>query len=174
MVLHIDADTGDAEIDIGGDIVGYSAAQIILAVPSVVADRLTRRTPSVPRPQASPWIVAALHADQRPQSRGVEAAWDSVFYHSNSLGYIDNSHQSGRFRGPSTLSWYYPFDALDISDARKEAAMLDWWAVEDRVLTDLSAAHSNISRCVQAIDVHVWGHGTVRPVVGLHHPKTAC
>ena len=41
--------------------------------------------------------------------------------------------------------------------------------METKILTELVEVHPNIYEVVDAIDVHIWGHGTTRPTLGVHH-----
>ena len=139
-----------------------SADHVILAVPSRVAARLLEADLGL-RPDFAPWRVASLYVDQLPASRGLATAWDSVVYGSDSLGYVSNSHQSGRYSGPAVLTWYQP-----ITQGGPRPLLEAAWDEEaDRVLRDLAPAHEDLRARVHRLDVMHWGHGTVRPLVGL-------
>jgi hypothetical protein len=168
--LALEADPGDGSLyyEQSGQPMHLRSRHCILAVPSSVAGRLSGRKPGPVQPQASPWLVANLHCDRLPASVGVPHAWDNVLYGADSLGYVVNSHQTGSFGGPSTLTWFHAYCGSDLSAARTEAMASDWWSTEEQVLSELSQAHSDISSRVHRIDANIWGHGTVRPVPGLH------
>jgi glycine/D-amino acid oxidase-like deaminating enzyme len=144
------------------------ARHAVLAVPARVGDALTGRSGPEARPEATPWRVAALTVDRPPGGLGVPGAWDSVLHEGAGLGYVDSGHQRLRRGGPSVLSWYEP---LSRGAPREEARGLlaaTWEGEVDRVLTELSTAHPALRRSLLRADVMHWGHGTVRPSVGLH------
>jgi glycine/D-amino acid oxidase-like deaminating enzyme len=138
------------------------ARYVVLAVPRPVASRLLQ-VDLGPMPEFTPWRVASLHVDAPPASRGLAAAWDSVIYGGASLGYINNRHQSGGYGGPAVLTWYQP---LPDGDPRPLLAAT-WEEEADRVLRDLAPAHHDLRARVHRLDVMHWGHGTVRPLVGV-------
>lgn len=143
------------------------AKHAILAVPARVADLLTRREVVGPRPEATPWRVASLHVDSLPGGLGVGMAWDSVLHGGVGLGYVSSAHQR-LGGGPSVLSWYEPLSGMEPRAAARTLLASSWDAEIDRVLTDLGRAHPQLRRSLLRADVMHWGHGTVRPAVGLH------
>ncbi|MEC7984188.1 MAG: FAD-dependent oxidoreductase [Myxococcota bacterium] len=168
IVQSVDAQSGHVFFIEGKEQKTIRADHIILAIPSAVRANLLEQSWEN-LPQASPWIVAQIACKELPQSKsGCPYAWDNVLYGSESVGYIVNTHQRGNYGGPSTLSWYLPFYDVDLVKARKQAAKEDWWSIEDRILSEFSLSHRNATEAISRIDVNVWGHGTVRPEVGLH------
>jgi hypothetical protein len=160
------------------------ARRVILACPRFVAARLVapwrRQPPSfLPAFATSPWVVANLHVNTLPQSRGAPLAWDNVIYQSKSLGYVVATHQrlAARTQGPSVLSWYYPVDGADPKAEREKllaTSAADW---RDIVLADLRPAHFSFEKDVSQIEVLRWGHAMVRPspgfVFGPHRQQAA-
>ena len=167
VVRKVDAESGEVWFEQDGAVKGLQAQRVVLAVPSGVASRLTGLDRGEV-PDAAPWVVASLQVDALPQSRGLETAWDSVIYSSASLGYVTNSHQTASYGGPSVLTWYRPFVQAEVGDARRAAAALTWEGLAEEVLADLLPAHPDLRRRLQRLDGWIWGHGTVRPLVGLH------
>ena len=143
------------------------ADAVILAVPSLVADRLLERNLQTVI-ESSPWVVANIHCNSAPRSLGAVLAWDNVIYGARSLGYVVNTHQDLRSRSGSTLSWYLPHCETDLRTARINAAAWGWDSLERLIIDELSSVHQDIEAQIESIDVHIWGHGTTRPVVGLH------
>ena len=148
----------------------FQADHVVLAVPSFIADRLLKRSHQ-PTIESSPWVVANLHCTELPKSVGTAIAWDNVIYGAESLGYVVNTHQSLYQQNGGTLSWYYPHCDLNLAQARRAAAAWSWDSLETKILTELVEVHPNIYEVVDAIDVHIWGHGTTRPTLGLHHSE---
>lgn len=146
---------------------GIDAAAVILAVPTRVAARLAGR--SLDAPDHAPWRVAQLQVSRLPSARGVPTAWDSVVFPSASLGYITSTHQLGAYGGAGVLTWYEPLTG-DPAARRRELLDEDWGGLRDRVLDDLGPSHPDLLDCLERLDGWHWGHGTTRPVPGLHRP----
>lgn len=169
VVRAVEPDTGRVFYEHGGSLHQLDAQHVVLAVPQQVADRLTgERREGLP--DAAPWWVCSLWVDALPQSRGVSTAWDSVLLEGEGLGYVTNSHQSASYGGPSVLTWYRPLSELPVGEARRALAQLSWEEAQDQVLRELSPAHPDLRTVVRKLEGWRWGHGTVRPVVGLHTP----
>jgi hypothetical protein len=146
------------------------AEHAILAVPQYVARRLLAADPHADnrrRFRYAPWVVANLHLERRPVSRGFEQAWDNVLYESDSLGYVDAGHQVDSASGETVWTWYLP--VVDRDEPAARAVMLEapWERWRDLVMADLRRAHPDIEECVTRIDVHRWGHGMVKPLPGF-------
>ncbi len=144
-----------------------TAACVIAAIPTRVVSHLMDLG-DVMQPDLAPWRVAALQVDQPPRSRGVQVAWDSVLLHGEGLGYVSNAHQRGTYGGPSVLTYYEPLSTVGPAVGRQALLDSTWEQEVDRVLRDLAPAHPDLRRRISRIDVRHWGHGTTRPVVGLH------
>ncbi len=151
----------------GGEIRCIHSEYVIAAVPARIADRLVHRPVRALTPDFAPWRVANLHVHRLPSAEGVSTAWDSVLQDSTALGYVTSSHQSGRYQGPASLTWYEPLTGPEPGEARRSLSEDTWESIADRALTDLSRAHSDLRSCVHRVDALLWGHGTVRPVPGL-------
>lgn len=158
--------------------VGIEAAAVVLAVPTRLARRLLGVEGADGRfgaladpdlPDHAPWRVAQLHVSRLPAARGVATAWDSVMWGARSLGYVTSTHQLGGYGGPAVLTWYEPLTG-DVGAARRALVGETWEAARDRVLDDLAPAHPDLLDVLERLDVWHWGHGTTRPVVGLHRP----
>jgi len=139
---------------------------VVLAVPTPIADRLLGHA-ARPTPTAAPWRVGVLHCSAPPASHGVPLAWDSVVYGTPDLGAISNAHQLGVFGGPTVLTWYEPLTG-DPGKGRRDLLTASWEAEADHVMSALSPAHMDLRATVERLDIWHWGHGTVRPTVGLH------
>jgi hypothetical protein len=144
------------------------ARHAILAVPARVADRLCGRAVQGPRPEATPWRVASLFVDEDPGGFGVPRAWDNVLHEGVGLGYVHSGHQRTGPQGPSVLSWYEPLSQSAPREGARGLLDASWESEVDRVITDLSTAHPGLRRTLRRVDVAHWGHGTVRPALGLH------
>ena len=166
LVQQVTADGHVAGTHSGGDEFEIKADHVILAVPTPIADRLMSLPPRV-TPTAAPWRVGLLHCRSPPQSHGVQLAWDSVVYGAADLGTISNAHQLGRYGGPTVLTWYEPLTG-DPGEGRRSLLTAGWASEAERVLSSLAPVHADLRATVERLDIWHWGHGTVRPTVGLH------
>lgn len=158
------------EID-SGKAVRWEAEHVVLALPQFVVARLLAEDPARSARQSfrySPWVVANLHLHDTPPSRGFPQAWDNVLRNSESLGYVDATHQLDRDLQRDTLwSWYLPIIDSDERAARTRLLASTWEQWREVILTDLSRAHPGLSDYVTRIEVRRWGHGMVKPVPGF-------
>jgi hypothetical protein len=141
------------------------ARHVIAAVPGRVAARLLDRP--IAAPDFAPWRVAQLALDGSPRARGVRTAWDSVLFEGRGLGYVSSAHQHATYGGPTTWTWYDAWSEGDPAEARRRMAESSWEEAADAVLAELSPAHPGLLGLVRRLDVLHWGHGTVRPAVGV-------
>ncbi len=155
----------------------WTARTVVMALPLFIAARLLE-TPPEPLRQAAammayaPWLVANLHLAEPLLDRpGAPPSWDNVIYGSAGLGYVDAMHQSLRAVPQATVLTAYR--ALPRSE--RAALLADdagTWA--RRVLDDLAAAHPDVHRRVQRVDLMRWGHAMAIPAPGvMHHPALA-
>jgi len=150
----------------------FRAKRVIFAAPPFLAPRLIRGyrdsgPSSVSELQFGSWLVANLHLNQRPTENGFPLSWDSVLYHSPSLGYVAATHQKLLDFGPTVLTYYYPLCDDDPRVARQRLLDLSWEQWADIVLTDLEQAHPEIRSLTSRLDIMRWGHAMVRPVPGV-------
>ncbi len=167
LVRQLDAEAGRLAVMVGDDLQEHVADAVIAAVPAKVLDRILER-PAGPRPDLAPWWVASLHLDDQPVGDGVSHAWDSVIYEGRGLGVVSSAHQRGQYGGPTVLSWYWPWSEQEPGTARRRMLETSWEELVDAALDDLSMGFPGLRRHLLRLDVHAWGHGTARPVPGLH------
>jgi len=155
-----------------GQVRGWRAARVIFAAPPFLARHLIpgygRHGPaSVSQLTFGSWLVANLELSDRPAEAGFPMCWDNVLFDSPSLGYVAATHQHGRDRGPTVLTWYLPLCDDDPRAARQRLLDGSWADWADVVLADLERAHPDIRRLTVRLDLMRWGHAMVRPVPGL-------
>lgn len=159
----IDLDTGES--------VRWNAEHVVLALPQFVTARLLAEDPARSARQSfrySPWVVANLHLHDTPPGRGFPQAWDNILRDSDSLGYVDATHQLDRDHKRDTLwSWYLPITDTDERAARTELLASTWEQWREVILADIGSAHPGLRDYVTRIEVRRWGHGMVKPVPGF-------
>lgn len=156
-------------MDAAGALRARRAKHAIVATQRFVAARVVRALRDAPPPwlqqfTTSAWVVCNVHLSSRPRvspDAGVPFAWDTVLYNSDSLGFVDATHQSGRDHGPTVWTWYRPL----VERARLYANGRAHWA--DVCLRDLSRAFPDVRDLATRVDVCRWGHAMVRPTPGL-------
>ena len=153
---------------------GFHAQRVIFAAPQFIARYIVRPYRDNPPPHISEfhfgaWMVANLTLKDRPRRspRDFPLAWDNVFYESPSLGYVVATHQRGIERGPTVLTYYYPFCDVDPRIGRTRLLETDWRGWAEVTLSDLSRAHADIRGLVERLDVMRWGHAMIRPRTGF-------
>jgi protoporphyrinogen oxidase len=158
----------------GSTAVGIHADQVIFAAPHFLSRFVIRPWRENPPAHVAEfhygsWMVANLHLNERPASRGFPLAWDNVLYESPSLGYVTATHQRGPERGPTVLTYYYPLTEGAQQTARKKLLAADRAQWAEVVLTDLQRAHPEIRELTTRLDVMRWGHAMISPRPGFIH-----
>jgi protoporphyrinogen oxidase len=145
-----------------------TAEHVVCALPRFAARRVVRGLEAERGGfSTSPWVVANVTLDAPAQSEGFPLAWDNVIHGSDSLGYVDATHQRDRRERGTVWTWYRPFAAEDPAAVRTRLLEATWEAWRDSVLADLGPVHRDFERHVVSIDVARWGHGMVRPEPGF-------
>jgi len=145
-----------------------SCDQVIFAAPTFLAPYVVEGMRS-PEFVYSPWLVANLTLDRRPDERGVSPAWDNVIRAAAGLGYVVATHQSLRARDGESSVWTYYCALANRPPAQERnellAARYDDWV--ERIMMELEVPHPNIRRCVTHVDIFRIGHAMVRPTIGF-------
>lgn len=144
----------------------------ILAVPQMVAARLLQDKEREDRVRQyfryTPWVVVNCRVGKLEEREGAALSWDNVIYGSQSLGYVNATHQLLRQQtDKKNLTWYYPLTGQLPADERKKAQQrnADDWAM--LLVEDLQRVHPGIDNAIEAMEVMIWGHAMVQPVPGL-------
>jgi phytoene dehydrogenase-like protein len=147
--------------------VEFQAEFVIFAAPTFLAPFVIDDFPRVQDFVYSPWLTANLTLERLPDSRGAEPTWDTVFFDSPTLGYVDATHQTVRTHVDRTV-WTFYWALADGSPAQNRQLLLDkdWTYWKEAILRDLERVHSDIRQCVSRIDIMRMGHAMVRPSIG--------
>jgi phytoene dehydrogenase-like protein len=145
----------------------FQAEFVIFAAPTFLAPYILENFPPIHDFVYSPWLTANLTLDRLPDSRGAEPAWDTVFFDSPTLGYVDATHQSIRSHIDKTV-WTFYWALADGSPQENRRMLLekDWSYWREAILHDLERVHTDIRDCVSRIDIMRMGHAMIRPSVG--------
>jgi len=141
----------------------YRAQHIICATPNHVTQAITRGQRRKFADHA-PWVVANLTLSRRPAR--AEPCWNSVLVDSQSLGYVEATHQdlgADHQAKPTVWTWYRAYDL----GARAGLLAADWKTLTNTALDDLRRAHPDIRDVVRTADIWRWGHGTIIPRPGV-------
>jgi hypothetical protein len=152
----------------GNEVRGIHAKKVIFAAPMFLTNYMIRGFAENPAFNAkefqhNAWFVANLTLKDRPKTqfkRDFPLAWDNVIYESNSLGYVNATHQKGMDYGQTVFTYYFPM--CDEKGLEKLFG-LGWKELADIALTDLSRPHPNIRELVTRLDVMRWGHAMISP-----------
>lgn len=152
----------------GNEVSGIHAKKVIFAAPIFLTNYMIQGFVENPTFDArefqhNAWFVANLTLKDRPKNsfaRDFPLAWDNVIYESNSLGYVNATHQKGMDYGQTVFTYYFP---MCEEKGREKLFGLGWKELADIALTDLSRPHSNIRELVTRLDVMRWGHAMISP-----------
>ncbi|MBX0290606.1 FAD-dependent oxidoreductase [Hymenobacter sp. HSC-4F20] len=149
------------------------ARRVVLATPWFITERLLAGLPATPlRPlncHRAPWAIINLTVDGLPQGPGAPLSWDNVLYGTDSVGYVNATHQSLSLNagGPKVITCYLPLPADKPAEARQQVYQTSYDEWVRRMLAELETAHPGLTPHVQRADVWVWGHGMVAPTPGF-------
>ena len=152
-----------------GELRGFRCEHVIFAAPIFTAPYIIRGfADNAPFSAAefhhNAWFVANLFLKDRPTqrfARDFPLSWDSVFYDSPSLGYVNATHQKGIDHGPTIFTYYYPM--CHEPEARTKLFNYTWQELADVCLTDIARAHPDIYDLTTRLDIMRWGHAMISP-----------
>jgi hypothetical protein len=152
------------------------ARQVILATPQFINQYLIKQ----PRSFASsdfeyaPWMVANLTVNAAlNEKRGEPLAWDNVIYQSDSLGYVNASHQRLQLHSDKKVITYYkPLVGHPYQTTRKQYQHHAWQNWVDEIIADLKKPHRQIETAIEEAMVWRWGHGMISPPAGFMFGKS--
>ncbi len=149
----------------------WVAKKVIIASPQKVAAKIVSN-PKLPLQEIvagkdyAPWLVANLFMDSALlDDTGTAPSWDNVIYGSQSLGYVDATHQllSKKDKG-SLITYYHALGyAEDLNKQRLELLQKPWTYWRDYILSELATCHPDLQEKVKQIDITRYGHGMVIP-----------
>ncbi len=165
LVHRIKEERGSVSVFAGE--VEYRSEYVIFAAPTFLAPYLLEGFPRLNDFVYSPWLTANLTLQRYPESRSGEPTWDTVFFDSPTLGYVDAMHQTVRSHVDRTV-WTFYWALAEGTPAQNRQLLIekDWNYWKEAILRDLERVHSDIRQCVSRMDVMRMGHAMVRPAPG--------
>lgn len=165
----VEVDVFDSRTNISEKII---ADQVIMATPQFINRHLlnsVQRDLDYGKFQYAPWVVANITLDAAlTEHRGEPLCWDNVIYGSDSLGYVNASHQQLGFQNKEKVITYYkPLIHDDAVTSRMNAYARTHANWSSEIVRDLASAHRNIARQIRELNIWIWGHGMIRPSPGF-------
>lgn len=157
----------------------WTAQHVIVALPLFIAARVIDAPPAALQTIASlmryaPWLVSNLQLREPLLPRvGPPLAWDNVIVGSPALGYVNAQHQSLTEvpeARPTVLTHYWALGGNtpgELAADRRRLLQEPWQNWAQAVIADLAAAHPDLPRKVERIDLMRHGHAMSVPVPGL-------
>ncbi|HWK05828.1 MAG TPA: NAD(P)-binding protein [Puia sp.] len=148
---------------------------IIVAVPQFVANRLLPVSPERDRivkeeMHYTPWMVANMTVGELEERSGAPLSWDNVVFDSESLGYVEATHQQvQQLKEKRVLTYYLPLTNEDPVAARKNALQRSHAEWVRLIFDDLRKVHPDIEERTERIDLMIWGHAMAQPRPGWIH-----
>ena len=150
------------------------AEQCILAIPQFIVCRLMNdeeRSNTVKNNlHYAPWMVANILVSKLEERSGAPLSWDNVIHESNSLGYVNATHELLQ-QDPlkKNLTYYLPLTKNSPAEERKQAQQkthADW---VNLIMDDLQKIHPNIKQATEEVNIMLWGHAMAQPLPGMIH-----
>lgn len=116
----------------------------------------------------TPWMLANLRVKNLLDRTEQGISWDNVVFESESLGYVDATHQMlQQETGEKNLTYYLPLTGSDPVNERKKASEIshaDWMKI---ILKDLKPVHPELQKSLQEANIMIWGHAMAQPRPGM-------
>ncbi len=153
---------------------GIKAKQCILAIPQFVTCRLLNDAERSAKVKAhlhyAPWMVANLTVSNLEERSGAPLSWDNVLYDSQSLGYVEATHEALQAHLPKrNLTYYLPLTKGTPAAERIAAQSKTHAQWVEQIVADLKVIHPNIGEALEEVNIMLWGHAMAQPLPGLIH-----
>lgn len=160
-----------------GAVRAFRADRVILATPHYISARLDpelvasfaelARPHSDLLPAYHPWLVSNFQMRHQPtELPGTSLSWDNVLYNSESLGYVNASHQLIRVNQNAApiLTAYHAFANTDPLESRQWCQAATQEQLVELASADLRSAYGErIWQDVEQLRITVRGHGMACP-----------
>ena len=157
------------------EIKGIRAGHVIFCVPQFVVNRLLpvsaeRQAAVKDHLHYTPWMVANLTVGPLEERSGAPMSWDNVLCDSESLGYVEATHQHiQQLKEKKVLTYYWPLTSEDPAAERMKALQRSHGEWVGLIFNDLRKVHPNIEEETERVDIMLWGHAMAQPRPGWMH-----
>jgi protoporphyrinogen oxidase len=150
------------------------AKQCILAIPQFVAARILKDKDRIEKVHQHlhyvPWMVANLTVGHLEERRGAPLSWDNVIYESDSLGYVNATHELLNTHLPKrNLTYYLPLTNSAPLNERKVAHQKTYEEWVATIMQDLKRVHPDIEEKTEELNIMIWGHAMTQPIPNMIH-----
>jgi hypothetical protein len=140
--------------------------KIIYAVPQSVISKIQPELNLTVHSQFNPWVLVNLKVKKEVLETHSNLAWDNVRFGSDSLGYINSSHQLlVAEQDLVNLTFYHAFSGAIAKEERLKLYQASKEQLLQIALDDISKMHPEISQYIIEAHIKVLGHGMVSPRV---------
>lgn len=148
-------------------VIAIDSKELIYALPRFTAPYVLKTKPT-PEMIYRPWIVASLTVDRSILETKFPLSWDTVRFGTETLGYVNATHQSpAQPKNQTVISFYHAWTQGSAREARLKLRDMSDLELQKFILTELEKLHPGIHDHVHDIACKVWGHGMIAPQVGF-------
>ncbi len=143
------------------------AKSVICALPEFVAKRvLSKGLTNILPPSGSynPWVISNVFLRS---DKNYLIPWDSVSYHSQSLGFVRANHQELKYAREGTILTHYNAHVSEVASLARHRLFS---ASEDELasdaMSDLQSMYPNLVPEVEELRLWIWAHAMKKVEVG--------
>ncbi|MCB0486680.1 MAG: hypothetical protein KDC47_10830, partial [Flavobacteriaceae bacterium] len=116
-------------------------------------------------PSYSPWVISNLVFDDL---RHLDIPWDSVNYHSDTLGFVYANHQNMLRSGPGGILTHFFVPASgDNEQERYKIYSSSYEELCSRALVDLKSMYPQLLTTLREVKLWIWGHAMRKVTSGV-------
>lgn len=140
---------------------------LVYAIPKAVVKYIQPELELGSKTESYPWLVTNIQLKKSALDAKLSLCWDNVRFGSESLGYINSSHQLLQ-QNPDevNITFYYSFSNESPSALRRELGAKSETELFSLVVKELVRMHPNVEPAIQSVHVKLWGHGMIAPRPG--------
>lgn len=150
-----------------GLVVERQAKSVICSLPEFIARRVLDSSLQANLPQSksyNPWVVSNLILKS---DNAYQMPWDSVSYHSSTLGFVRANHQDMfKQNAGSILTHYNAFVEGDSKEKRQELFSSTLEELAQPSLMDLKSMYPLLDNQVEEVRLWIWAHAMRKVSVG--------
>lgn len=148
-------------------VMAIDSKEVVYALPRFTAPYILK-TQASSEMNYRPWIVASLTVDRKILEEHFPLSWDTVRFGTETLGYVNATHQNQAQPGSQTvITFYHAWTEGTAREARKRIRDMSDFELQKFIFNELEKIHPEIQKHVYGIDCKIWGHGMIVPEVGF-------